>query len=125
MNDDTHKIFQRLDNCIILTVPADIDDEQLKLITSTSCDFIKSEAFDGMVIDFSQLRALDKNTMDSLFNLAKAIRTMGVPVRASCISAGLASSLAILDFDPGRISVSGSLDHALNKLKSARMAHSN
>jgi len=116
MNDNSHQLFKRVDNCAILTIPDDIDDDLLTAITTISCEYVGEQRLNGLVIDFSHLQALDTKTTTGIFDLARTIQAMGTPVHVTGICAGLASSLAILDFNPGDIPVHGSLDHAMQRL---------
>jgi len=110
------ELVKRVDGCAILSIPADIDDDLLEKIADKVCAYVGSHQLHGVVIDFSNLIALDRVLAEALFDMARAISTLGPSVQVCGICPGLASSLALLGFETGGIPVAGTLDSAIQAI---------
>jgi len=95
-----------------------VDDELLHSLSCQFYSYVIREDLQGVVFDFSNLRALDCRLAEALFGFAKAVRTLGPQVEICSICPGVASSLALLDFDAGEIAISRSLTASLDAIHS-------
>jgi len=118
MGSALRETVKQLDGCAILTLPSDVDDELLHTLSGQFCSYVMHEELFGVVFDFSNLRALDCQLAEGLFGFAKAVGTLGLRVEVCGICPGVASSLALLGFEVGDMSISHSLTASLDAIRS-------
>ncbi len=123
MHAALRETIKLLDGCAILTLPADVDDDLLLSLTTEFYNHVTHEGLPGVVFDFSNLRAIDYQLAERLFEFANGVRTLGVQVEFCSICPGVASSLALLDFDAGDMPISPSLTDSLDAIRPQSGGH--
>jgi len=113
----TRELIKNVEGCAILTVPNDVDHNLIDSLTDQACQYAATHTLIGMVLDFSSLNAANSRLVRALINLAHAIELLGIPVRMTGISPGIASALILTDTNIDDIRVLGTIDRCLAELQ--------
>ncbi|RMG92408.1 MAG: hypothetical protein D6703_01995 [Zetaproteobacteria bacterium] len=116
--DRVHDLIRIVRGVAIFAVPADIEASMIPTLTRKICDLVDGLQARGMVLDFANLKAADHGIMSGISHLAGGVRMLGVPVRMTGMSAGLASALVLTGFDGLHVRTCASLDQAIGELLS-------
>ncbi len=116
--DDVRDLIRVVRGLAIFAVPADIETSMMPALTGRVCELVDGLQVRGMVLDLAHLKAVDHGVMAEIFRLARAVRALGVPVRMTGISAGLASALVLTGFEDMDARPCATLDQAIAELLS-------
>lgn len=99
--------------------------EVQKLLRDEVLQVVRSEVISVLVLDFSALEILDRTEFQSVLDLAKMAKILGVNSYFVGISPGVASSLVLFDLDIGSVRSALNLEAALEHVNSLAASVSN
>ncbi|AZV58264.1 STAS domain-containing protein [Clostridium sp. AWRP] len=105
-----------VDGCLIVTLPNDITDDDIKISSSSILVRANKSYIKGAILDFSTVYMLDFYSFRAFEKISKAISLMGVMVVWIGLSPGIVSSLMDLNVDISHIKAAVNLEQGLKMI---------
>lgn len=121
LNNSLNTSVTIVQGCLILTLPNDMTDDELKIGSNKIIIRVYNSSIKGAILDFNMVSALDSYSFEVLKETSKAISLMGVMVVWSGIRPGVVSALLDLNVDVSAIKVAMNLEQALRMISDAQL----
>jgi anti-anti-sigma regulatory factor len=105
-----------VDKCLIVTLPNDITDDDIKISSSSILARASRSYIKGTILDFSMVYVLDSYSFKALQKVSRAILLMGVMVVWIGLGPGVVSSLMDLNVDVSHIKTAVDLEQGLKMI---------
>lgn len=119
-NNNLKTAFTIVDNCLIVTLPGEMTDEELEIISSNVILNANKGDIKGAILDFSMVYTLDTYIFRVLEKTAKAISLLGLSVVWTGLKPGIVTSLLDLNLDVSKIKAALNLEQGLQVIKNIK-----
>lgn len=109
-----------VDGCLIVTLPNDITDNDIKIISSSILMRANKSYIKGVILDFSTAYVIDSHSFKVFEKVSKAISLMGVRVVWIGLRPGVVSSLMDLNVDVSQIKAAVNLEQGLEMISDTK-----
>jgi rsbT antagonist protein RsbS len=110
-------------NCLVVTLQGEIPDEKFIRIRNDILNRIYSVAPQGMILDLSQVRVLDRYSFNALADTSKMALLLGVQTVFAGLQPGVVSALVDLEVDVSGIRSALTLEDAFEQLSFRAQAY--
>lgn len=116
LNNSLNTSVTVVDKCLIVTLPNDITDDDIKISSSSILARASRSYIKGTILDFSMVYVLDSYSFKALEKVSRAISLMGVMVVWIGLGPGVVSSLMDLNVDVSHIKAAVDLEQGLKMI---------
>jgi len=112
---DPFKSVTRIDDCLVVALPAEISDDSMRDIANTVTSRAYDSSVTGAILNFSMLNMIDSYLFGEILKISKAISLMGVRVIWVGLNPGVVCALMDLNvkLQDKAIVTAASLDQGL------------
>ena len=105
-----------VNNCLIVTLPNDIGDDDIKTGASSVLMKVEKSSIKGVILDLSMMSSIDTYLFKILEKVSKTISLMGVVVVWVGLRPGVVSALIDLNIDISKIKAAMDLEQGISMI---------
>ena len=117
MNDSNNNLNTSstvVNNCLIVTLPNDIGDDDIKIGASSVLMKVEKSSIRGVILDLSMMSSMDTYLFKILEKVSKTISLMGAVVVWVGLRPGVVSALIDLNIDISKIKAAMDLEQGIS-----------
>jgi len=109
----------QLQNVLVATIQVDLSDEILEDFRHHLLDKVGNHSINGVLIDLSEVKTLDRVDFDQLFQIAKTVEVMGRRCLFVGIRPGIAMALVNIGYHTEQLPCVQNIDDGLLLIRGA------
>ena len=114
---DSETAMSVVRNCIVVTIPGEIHDDMLTRIRTDVLEKVQATKARGLVLDFSNVRALDTFAFNSFTDTSKMASLLGVKIVFVGLQPGVVSALVDLGVEITDVGTALTIEDAFEQLR--------